>query len=164
MMNSSIQTIIVSIIISSIVAFITAKLEYKKHIDTIVFERRQELYISFFEILLSLKQNPFNQFSPVTIQKLNSIQTEFRLFGEQKCIDSFLFIQKELNRINRDYQYKQEIEQEENDIRQMNDDLAYYEIQEEWNNYKMKHKIDDSMLLQQIDIACKKIRKSLRIS
>lgn len=151
---------------SFLLARYTARHEVKKNIETTIFEKQKDLYIRFLTILCELENNPFLQFDGHTLKKIDALQAEFCIFASEKCNKDFSELRSTFAEILSKYSEAfgdGERQAELAFYAQQNNYEVAVNMQEEFDAYKMKHKIDDLELKKKLTLIRKDIRKSLGI-
>ena len=157
---------IVAIVTSFLTTFFNILWNFKTHIKENVFERQNDLYIRFLNLLLSIKRNPYLQFEEKTLYNFEKMQSEFFIYADKECRNDFSDIQNSIKKIQTDYKNdrKNETAIDEDDIRIEADNTAVFDIQAEDEHYKDMHKIPDNQMKLKIETAISHIKKSLGIS
>lgn len=157
---------IVAIITSFLTTFFNILWNFKVHIKENIFERQNDLYIRYLNLLLSIKRNPYLQFEEKTLHNFENMQSEFFIYAEKECRNGFSEILKNLQKIQNDYKNdrKNETAIDEDNMRIEADNTVVFDIQAEDEHYKDMHKIPDNQMRLKIESAIKNIKKSLGIS
>ncbi len=142
------------------IAYITAKLTLQNYKSKAVFKRQKKLYLKFLDVLFLLKKEPFQQFSEKTMSNLETMQAEFSIYASKKCRKDFSKVTEKIRKMHDDFLENRDPNEDEI----VDGDLtSAISLQESYDSYKDKHKMEIAELENQIYKATKNIQKSLGI-
>ena len=94
-------------IIAIITAIITSKITIREEVKKQVYERREDLYIKLFDLLVMLSDNPYSVFNHKDfIMPLRNLRSELNLFASNDLINSFEPLYNIINKTFIDYTVK----------------------------------------------------------
>ena len=81
---------VVSLIVAIITAMITSRLTIKQEVKKAIYAKRETAYIELFDLLFTLKDNPYLVYNNSKFLKpLSDLRTRLNLFASQDVLDMF---------------------------------------------------------------------------
>ena len=81
---------VVSLIVAIITAMITSRLTIKQEVKKAIYAKRETAYIELFDLLFTLKDNPYLIYNNSKFLKpISDLRTRLKLFASQDVLDIF---------------------------------------------------------------------------
>ena len=167
-MTEEVKVTVISAVLSLIVAVITAiatsKLTLKQDVKKRIHQKQEEAYISCFDLLQALKDNPYLVFNYVQFYKpFCTLRTKLNLFASKEVVKTLEPLYRKIVEIFETYQSLFDGEEYEmrNLARAEQEGLTEADFENEKDHYMENHLIDASFVVSvMVDIVAA-MRKDL---
>lgn len=165
----SVKTILINSIISIIVALITALITSQctlhREISKIIYDKREKVYIDCYELLHSLKENPYLVFNYNDyILSLKDINVQLSIYGSKNVINTFKPIYK--NILNKYKNYSDKFLGEKAELIKLNEKEFNHktdeDLEKEENSYIETNLFKGEEIDSNIEKLATAIRKDMR--
>lgn len=159
------KNIIVTIIISAISGYLSAKFSYNHEIKKKIYDERENTYIDLFKLIEKLKKNPFLVFNPTQfLTPFDEVKARLNLYASQEILNIIRPFNDRINEISEIYfNLFDSVEAENiNAARLEYGDVTELDLEYEVENYMDDNVIEEEYVCEVFSTLISQIRKELK--
>lgn len=159
------KNIIVTIIISAISGYLSAKFSYNHEIKKKIYDERENTYIDLFKLIEKLKKNPFLVFNPTQfLTPFDEVKARLNLYASQEILNIIRPFNDRINEISEIYfNLFDSVEAENINAGRLEcGDVTELDLEYEVENYMDNNVIDETYVNEVFSNLISQIRKELK--
>ena len=155
----------ISMMVALITALITSQCTLHREISKIIYDKREKVYIDCYELLHSLKENPYLVFNYNDyILSLKDVNVQLNIYGTKKIVNIFKTIYK--NILDKYNDYSDKFSGEKAELIKLNEKEFNHktdeDLEKEENSYIEKNLFKNEEIDSYIEKLTNAIRKDMR--